>query len=108
MTLEFSEFKVCGMQFKFEEITSKLIRLFKLATRPNKFVFISEVMEAMQDGNKNFDWFKSRMDDLDSGDQQIEKEEYLLMIRQMVGDLKKYSQSNDKKDDEEDRGDQTS
>lgn len=89
MTLEFSEFKVCGMQFKFEEITSKLIRLFKLATRPNKYVLIEEVMEAMQDGNKNFDWFKSRMDDLDSGDQQILKEDYLMMIRQMVGDLKK-------------------
>lgn len=75
MTLEFSEFKVCGMQFKFEEITSKLIRLFKLATRPNKFVSIDEIMEAMQDGNKNFDWFKSRMDDFETGEHQIEKGE---------------------------------
>ena len=89
MTLEFSEFKVCGMSFKFEEITSKLVRLFKLANRPNKFVYIEEVMEAMQDGNKNFDWFKSHLDDLDHGDRQIDKEDYLLMIRQMVGDLKK-------------------
>jgi len=46
-------------------------------------------MEAMQDGNKNFDWFKSRMEDLDSGDTKIEKDAYLTMIRQMVGDLKK-------------------
>lgn len=89
MTLEFSEFKVCGMQFKFEEITSKLIRLFKLATRPNKYVLINEVMEAMQDGNKNFDWFKSRMDDFEKGEHEILKEEQLIMIRQMVGDLKK-------------------
>jgi hypothetical protein len=89
MTLEFSEFKVCGMSFKFEEITSKLVRLFKLANRPNKFVYIEEVMEAMQDGNKNFDWFKSHLDDLDHGDRQIDKEDYLLMIRQMVGDLNK-------------------
>lgn len=89
MTLEFSEFKVCGMSFKFEEITSKLVRLFKLANRPNKFVQIEEVMEAMQDGNKNFDWFKSHLDDLDSGDRQIDKDDQLIMIRQMVGDLKK-------------------
>lgn len=53
MTIEFSEFKVCGMAIKFQDIQGKLVRLFKLANRLNKFVTLDEIMAAVQDGNTN-------------------------------------------------------
>lgn len=53
-SLEFSEFKVCGMNLTLHDIKSKLIRLFKLATRKNcSFVTLDEIMVSIQDGNVN-------------------------------------------------------
>lgn len=59
-SLEFSELKVCGMQFTFEDLTSKLVRLFKLGHKKCTSVTIEQIMEAIQDGNQNFDWFKEK------------------------------------------------
>jgi len=52
-TIEYSEFKVCGMNIIFEDLTGKLIRLFKLHKTTNPIVTLDEIMEAIQDGNKN-------------------------------------------------------
>jgi len=98
MTIEFSEFKVCGMLINFDNIKGKLIRLFKLASRPNRFINLDDIMCAVQDGNKNWEWFRERMMDLTDEENlanfKIEKNEFVEMMRQMVGDIKKYSVSN--------------
>jgi len=42
------------MTLTLQEINGKLIRLFKLATRKNcSVVTLDEIMEAIQDGNRN-------------------------------------------------------
>lgn len=72
-TIEFSEFKVCGMTLTLQEINGKLIRLFKLATRKNySVVTLDEIMEAIQDGNRNYEWFKLFLDDIDESDKVME------------------------------------
>jgi len=59
-SIEFSELKVCGMYFSFEDLTSKLVRLFKLGHKKVGTVRIEQIMEAIQDGNKNFEWFREK------------------------------------------------
>lgn len=48
------------MKFSFEDLTGKLVRLFKLGHKKCTSVKIEQIMEAIQDGNQNFDWFRDK------------------------------------------------
>jgi len=64
------------MTLTLQEINGKLIRLFKLATRKNcSVVTLDEIMEAIQDGNRNYEWFKIYLDDLEENEKVIAKED---------------------------------
>jgi len=63
------------MDIKFDNIQGKLIRLFKLHQRPNPIINIEEIMEAVQDGNKNFNWFKGNLDNLAKSEMMLSKDE---------------------------------
>jgi len=51
-TIEFSEFKVCSLSFKFEDIIIKMKRLYALTfDKSSNYITIGEIVNAMQDGN---------------------------------------------------------
>jgi len=61
------------MSLTLQEINGKLIRLFKLATRKNHpVVTLDEIMEAIQDGNRNYEWFKMFLVDIDESEKIID------------------------------------
>jgi len=77
------------MRISFNHVQNKLIRLFKLISIPSAFITIDDVMTAIQDGNKDYNWFNKYIEDIPFNS--ISKEEFTIMMRQMVEDIKRLS-----------------
>jgi len=81
------------MAIQLEAIQTKMKRLFKLTTRNVKHLSLDEVMANIQDGNKDWTWFKHHIGDYYDLDALIPREDFEKMLIEMMGDIKKWSTS---------------
>lgn len=88
-TIEFSEFKVCSLSFKFEDIIIKMKRLYALTfDKSSNYITIGEIVNAMQDGNQTSSLYKYYLVNLFAKDFKLKKEDFRELISNMYEDFK--------------------
>lgn len=88
-TIEFSEFKVCSLSFKFEDIIIKMKRLYALTfDKSSNYITIGEIVNAMQDGNQTSSLYKYQLVNLFAKDFKLKKEDFRELISNMYEDFK--------------------